>query len=67
MFIQADLPPENCKVFTSKKEFKLGQRDKIVSAFVETNGWNIPTQVTFILFMDPLITVVEKQKVEFQF
>jgi hypothetical protein len=31
---------------------------------VETNGWNIPTQVTFIIFRDPLLTIVEKQEEE---
>jgi hypothetical protein len=44
----------------------LKPRETIVSVLVETSGWNIPTQLSFILFREPE-PVTEEKAPEFYF
>ena len=44
-----------------KRVVTIRKRETVVSALVQTNGWNVPTAVTFILFKEPDPVVVEKE------
>ena len=43
-----------------KKVLTIKPRETIVSVLVHSAGWNVPTQITFILFREPEPVVEEK-------